>query len=521
MITTFHSPFAEIMLLPTPRSLIRMSMVRLSHEYCLELFILSHLYSKGVLKLLRLTCRPPLLGSITITETVLLKIPQPGLHTRGVRIRNLEKDVVYASSGESKYAHTLFNEVSTYLDPQCDEKHPQCGQCMARRTACSYVKAAPEIRPAQSGSSPYHNTRHCTGAIGLSCQVSESDTFAASVNSIADAQGWPKATSSHTYVQLLSCFYNSTIATLSSTTAQRIMLSNITQHFHTYPFLLHAAFALTAAHLTCVSGRASDFATTAFYHTQQALGLYGKRLQRVEDRTEMDAVLAACFMLTPLFYLSHDKFNTTESWIFPGPDSTSKPNWSTVISGPALLLQSTEFTADADESSWLPFMRESQELVRQATTTAAGPGDRLVTLLHDILSKSHCDSSSVHFEGITQTNPYLPAFNALTPVLRAHFDPVTMTIGPCVDIADFISLMTFPSRLGSVFIERLSRRDNIALLLVGFWFALLAKLQHCRWWCLHRALAEGRAIYVHLSNVQFLERKFKEAISVLARAFFT
>ena len=152
--------------------------------------------------------------------------------------------------------------------------------------------------------------------LGLGREVSESDTLAASVNSIADAQGWWKATSSRTYVELLSCFNGSTIATLSSPTGQRIILSKVARHFHTYPFLLHTVLALTAAHLTCVSGRDGDFVATASYHTQQALRLYSERLQCVKDRAEMDAMLATCFMLTALFYLSHDEFNTTESWIF-------------------------------------------------------------------------------------------------------------------------------------------------------------------------------------------------------------
>lgn len=443
-------------------------------------------------------------------------------HSRGVRIRSLEKDVVYASGGELKYSRTLFNEALTYSEPQCDEKRPQCGQCLARRTACSYVKLAPEVRTGQSGSSlhgQFHNTRYCTRPIGLGRQVSGSDGSAALVNSIADAQEWRKVASSRTYVQLLSCFHDSTVATLSSVTGQRILLSKVTQHFHTYPFLLHAVLALTAAHLTCGRGRSDGLAITAFHHTQQALRLYGERLQRGKDRTERDAMLAACFMLTALFYLSHDEFNATGSWIFPSPDSTSKPNWSTVISGPAVLLQSSEFTVDAYESSWLPFMRESEELVRQALTRA-GQGARLVTMLHDLISESHCDNSSLT-EGTTQTNPYSPAFHALAPVLRAHFDPATMTIGSCVDVSDFIALMRFPSHLNGVFIERLSKRDSIALLIVGFWFALLAKLEHCQWWCLRRALAEGRAIYLYLRTVQFPEQKFKEAVSVLARTFST
>ena len=394
---------------------------------------------------------------------------------------------------------------------------------MARRTACSYAKAAPEGHTGQSGSSLHiesHNTRECTETLSLGHKISESDTFAASVNSIAETQGWWKATSNQINADLLLRFHGNTIATMSSPTGQSIILSKVTQHFHTYPFLLHAVLALTAAHVTYLGGRDGDFAATSFHHTQQALKLYSERLQLVKDRTEMDAMLAACFMLTAIFYLSHDEFNATESWIFRSSDSADRPNWWRVLSGPTLLLQSAVFRANAHESSWLPFIRESQELVRQATTKS-GPGDRLVMMLRDLISESHGDNDNAHFEGSTQKNPYLPVLDALAPVLRARFDPGTLTFGPCVDMADFVSLMSFPSRLDSVFVERLSGRDIIALLLVGFWFALLAKLQHCRWWCLRRALTEGRTIYLYLSTVQSVGWKFKETVSILERTFFS
>lgn len=267
------------------------------------------------------------------------------------------------------------------------------------------------------------------------------------------------------------------------------------------------------------TGREDDFVATALYHTQQALRLYGERLHRVKDRTEMDAIFGACLMLTALFYFSHDEFQTTESWIFPSPESSGKPNWSTVISGPSLLLQSSQFRDHVLESSWLPFTREAQELVRQAATKS-GPGDGFVMMLHDLIPASHRDLSNVVLNGGTQANPYLAAFSTLAPVLRIHFDPATKAIGECVDVASYVALMGFPSQLGNVFIERLETQDSLALLLVGFWFALLAKLQHCQWWSLRRALAEGRAIYLYLRSLQISDSRFGEAVSVLALAFY-
>jgi hypothetical protein len=401
---------------------------------------------------------------------------------------------------------------------KCDETRPSCGQCLSYHSECSY--ADPTIEhgfPELSGgcnAGPY-DTRLSSKT--LPAQVSGIAIFGNSLASIAATQGWQKETPRLTYVELLHCFHNYTVTTLSSPTWQRILTAKTLNLIQTYPFFSHAIIAFTASHLTCVSGRSSSV-SAATYHTQKALELYGERLHRARDRAEMDAMLAACFMLTALFYLSHDKLNTTESWISPIQDSTSKPHWSTVLSGPTLLLQSNGHIESVSESLWLPFTRESQYLVGQAREQP-GSGEQLVTLLTDLCMESFNTASSMPALDSTATNAYLSALDVLNPALRRHFDAENLTLTPCTDVATYVLLMTFPSRMNNLFIERLSARDPLALLLVGFWLALLSKLDHSQWWCLQRALTEGSVVLSYLDKTQISNPKLRNAVYILSRAY--
>lgn len=233
----------------------------------------------------------------------------------------------------------------------------------------------------------------------------------------------------------------------------------------------------------------------------------------------MDAMLAACFMLTALFYLSHERLRVTDSWIFANKDAPSKPHWSTIISGPTLLIQSKDHTESISESLWFPFTNESYSLMGQAREQP-GPGEQLVTLLKVLCLESRSATNGSPIEDTTSSDTYLSALEVLIPALRMHFDPFSVRITPCTDVATYILLMAFPSRMNTVFVERLSNRDPLPLLLVGFWLALLSKLQHCQWWCLWRALSEGSTILYYLGEAEISDTNLKAAVNILSRVFY-
>ena len=319
--------------------------------------------------------------------------------------------------------------------------------------------------------------------------------------------------SNETYVELLSRFQKQTVTTLSSPTWQRIMVTKGLGLIQDYPFCLHAILAFTACHMSCVGRR--ELAPVGMHHAQQAIHLYAERLHQVRERKEMDAMVATCFILTALFYLSHDEMNLTESWISESRDSASKPHWATILSGPTkLLARSAEFPDSDLESLWLPFTINSQRCIREAAAQS-GPGHSLVSLLYELGSANHNHVNQSSHTGTSGKNVYWFSITALAPALEAHFDPECMTINSCSDVATYVLVMSFPSRLNPSFISLLAGKDSIALLIVGFWFALLAKLQHCQWWCLHRALTEGREICSYLKSLLFPGPKLEAAISLL------
>lgn len=342
-------------------------------------------------------------------------------------------------------------------------------------------------------------------------QIPGIDAFAASIDRLAASQGWHKATSTQNYAELLLDFPKTVTSTLSSPSGVQVISTHVLPLVTSYPFLLHAILALTAAHMTCVAGRGDDFAAAAIFHTQASLTLYTARLDRLDDRAEMDAMLATCFMLTALFYLSHDRLHTTASWVFPCVGAARcATRWHTIISGPALLLRSAEFTRSAERSIWFPFMQQSMDL-RACAVCRGGPGESAVTLLREVIDESAA--------GDARTRSYLSALEVLAPVIRAHFDPATGTFSACNNAEDFVSLVLLPSQLCPTFFERLEEYDHIALLLIGFWFALLARLQHCQWWCLRRSLAEGSAICLFLGCVESPGWRFEKALGILQDAF--
>lgn len=345
--------------------------------------------------------------------------------------------------------------------------------------------------------------------------------FGNSIDTLAAAQGWQKVAPRKTYVELLAFFRYNTVSTLSSPTWQQIITSKGLHLIQRYPLYLHSILAFTASHLSSIGGR-SDFTIAARFHTQQALELYSRRLQKIHDRIEMDAILAVCFMLTALFYLSNDALNTTGSWMNNSQNRINKPHWSSILSGPSLLLQSQSHINSAAGSLWMPFTRNSQYAISQAMLES-GPGESLVALLHDICSRSfravNATSNSQFGETTSTINSYLPALASISPSLKIHFDPNTSKITPCTDVATYVLLMTFPSRLDHVFLELLRHQDPVALLLVGFWFALLAKLQHCQWWSLRRALSEGYTVLSFLVVAEINDAKMRTAVWVLNQIY--
>lgn len=161
------------------------------------------------------------------------------------------------------------------------------------------------------------------------------DIFATSIASRTRTHALTK-TSSNTLPFLLHHFSSSAFATLSSYTGQRIMKEQVPVLAMQFPFLLDTILAFSASHVTYLGQKrrstASDrreMSVAAAWHTLKALRGYGETIsdyhgeqQAVgraanenrtaasqhdlrathDERQQLDALVAACIMLTSLFY---------------------------------------------------------------------------------------------------------------------------------------------------------------------------------------------------------------------------
>lgn len=316
---------------------------------------------------------------------------------------------------------------------------------------------------------------------------------------------------STTYVEILHCFRNATVYTLSLSSWQNILITRGLNLIQDYPYLLHAVIALAAYHMSFVTTR--KLAAMGLLHLQQSLALYSKSLNhQVEERMEMDALLSTSFLLNSLFYVADEQIGLTGSWL-TGPRELHKASqtpgslhWPAMLSGPTKLLsRSRNLQGHNPASIYEPFARETIESARTIRSSSA-PGDALLSLLHDICAEDKPPSQT-----------YLSALNTLTPALKVHVDSHTAMFTGEFNPATYVSVVSFPSVLDSSFMKRLSKSEPGALLLVGFWFALLAKVEHCQWWCFNRAKKEGLVAVNRLNFLNQSSVKLSMAVSILNR----
>ena len=283
-----------------------------------------------------------------------------------------------------------------------------------------------------------------------------------------------------------------------------------------HPFLLHAVLAFSSSHLEYLSGgmpQSANWVATAGYHTQRALRLYADHIQlhqkdyrhaRMNHSSgleEMDALFAACIMLTSLFYhiVPHRSWAVSLPQL-PFPDYDCEPgfDWLTSTSGLSILLSLTQFQSRLRESIWLPFISEAsrlngyrpgyEERIRvnlssdassttssSATTSTTSNGGSATTSpteqVHDFHPRvpTLTESSSVNLPNVpphllhlavssSSANIYGPALVLLNPILT--LEPTNLNY--------FGAFISFPSRLSSDFIALLRRKEQLVASSVDF-----------------------------------------------------
>jgi Fungal specific transcription factor domain len=349
------------------------------------------------------------------------------------------------------YAHL------TGVPLQCDEIKPSCHQCNHYRIHCDFAS------PNQASSLVLGQEASIIFADSSTkiVQMLESDrTCIAPINVQMQS----------IMAELLAHYQSVACLSLGSPKAQKIMRTMVPNWAQEHPFLLHSILAFSARQLGYLIPQDPTYQVAAAHHQHFALQLYSKQLSQAISWDKVDALLAACMILTGLAFFGDDRI----SYILADPQEVS--GWIAVTSGLGVLLHLENLKSYIPHSLWLPVIRDSDD--DRDTYSKIRPGlDGLPAELVDLC----------HITGTSNkdNNPYHVPVRLLTAMMNLE-----------LDVHNFTKLIKFPCRLPSSFITLIRGKDPIALLLMSHWFALMSTMPH--WWCCVRARFECLAICRHL-----------------------
>ena len=291
-------------------------------------------------------------------------------------------------------------------------------------------------------------------------------------------------TSPNTLAFLLHHFSTTAYTTLSSNTGQKIIKQRIPGLVMQFPFLLEAVVAFSASHMSYLkqskSGAVpSNMGIVAAWHIVRALRGYGQKISDLQgreaikisahqqdglyERKGMDALVAACLILTSLFYhvswSNHQPQLWSSLWsparimhsttghsanyspapaggvpvpmpngVVPTPlksspagqsgpysSTTSTPqcDWLTNVTGMSIVLTLAQFREHLPHSIWYPFLAEGNDM--EATPEALI--DSKVRSRSDPPATSQQSPSNSHSEPSFAPNEELTctAINCLLP----------------------------------------------------------------------------------------------------------
>lgn len=341
------------------------------------------------------------------------------------------------------------------------------------------------------------------------------DAFASSISRLAGRANASGATQ-HSLVYMLQHFETTAFATMSSPTGQQIMKRRVPSITQFYPVLLHSVLAFSATHLRHLGQLDPHINMAAWFHTQRALELYSSRLrQHTILDPEMDAMFAACLMLTALSFVAEgsDLEDPAQSWtlqpqqqqryqrhqLLQQQEDQSYRRWITTASGLTILLGAHP-SWNRSQSIWLPFLLEA------SCSQRGGVDDsdlrHLPPMLLDLCTDNQTDPPN--------PNPYTPTLRILGSMFCPSSPPAPTNKPSSTDHPVkphiFPRLISFPSRLPVSFTDLVYAQDSRALLILAHWFTLVARhIPH--WWCYRRVRGECWAICGFLKEREEKEGK--------------
>ena len=281
-------------------------------------------------------------------------------------------------------------------------------------------------------------------------------------------------------------FVVDTTSTVGSVTAQRIATTRLPKTIIAYPYLLHAAIAVSVSHLIHQRGAPSEDQILVDYHWHCSLQHYQKELSQSVGPHNIDAVVSTSMLLVLSSFILQ-KPSIASSWLFSGNEGKSL-GWLHMKLGLHVMYQS--FAEHFAQCSWLPIILNdsAKTYLKSQDTTEA---DQIIKQLCELCEISEIDLIFVSSTprttslGGNDDNPYMTIMQYLVPLLRIDVSPST-----------FDPIIALPGKVSPRFLRLLQLKDHRAVLILGYWLAIMCQMD--LWWANDRSRVECQAICLYL-----------------------
>ncbi|KAK1058953.1 hypothetical protein LTR74_013010 [Friedmanniomyces endolithicus] len=364
---------------------------------------------------------------------------------------------------------------------KCGEERPRCVKCSNSKTACIYdtessvqlrsSKTRPRDGPLQIPLGSLNTAAQTMAVDGVRIRLS--DLFA------LDQHAPPASIST---VRLLQHFQSIASATLGDSTVQHVMSSHVAHNSWSQPYTMHMLLAVSSAHLkrltlasiTPEASRRSSLAEAEHWHN--GLALYRAALASRSTAHNVDALIGTTFLSVIFAFALEDQIPANA--FLTNYDEAVAHALSPLAAGSGILALDQAVPMQS-AVAWMPVLRKGND--RVGTYTDQSPGTAGLPPAFVQLCGMDERSSAAN-------NEYHSILRLLAPLLRLERS-----------VEHFTKLIAFGGRTFGLFRPLLRKRDARALLLLGYWIALLRQLD--QWWLNVRVRSSCLAIVTYLRTV--------------------
>ncbi|SMQ55413.1 unnamed protein product [Zymoseptoria tritici ST99CH_3D7] len=264
-------------------------------------------------------------------------------------------------------------------------------------------------------------------------------------------------------------------------TSEGLLIGPESAHYHTnvlrlaqkYTYLRNTLLSTAALHLSRSTTRNAHHATQHLHHLTSALHNFQEAISLPLLRSASDALIITSFLITIQYFSLPDSssLRPESSWIYSA--SPTRLSWLSVQQGTSALLG--KFRPHHCENRMLLHFSPPKPSPRPSpnSSTRTLP-DSFFTLCNvtDPMGQPGCHQ-----------NPYHDPVHALYRLLPLPTGRRSLS-----------KYLHFVSRMYAPFIQLVERNDHRALLILGYWFALICGVGEEVWWCWGRARRDCWAI---------------------------